>query len=367
MIRSILGSLLVAGPLVACGGEIPPLPSSWSTTSGDESTGATTVLPTTSTDTTPATTTTGLDSSTSSEPTSTTGVDSSTSGEPGSSTSGEPGSSSSGDPGSSSSSGGPACGNGLQEPGEDCDGADLAGLDCVALGGGFAGGTLACAADCTFDASGCTTCGNGVIDAGEDCDGALLGGLGCGDLGFSGGTLACDAACAYDAAACTLELWLSEYVEGGSNNKAVEVYNPTAGALALDSCEVRLYFNGGAAIGNTIPLAGSLAAGDVLVVCDDGIVDTSFCDVLDPGSFFNGDDAIELWCNGATLDVIGQIGLDPGMAWSVGGVSTLDHTLRRSCSVTVGDTNGADAFDPSLEWASFPQDTFADLGQHVCP
>lgn len=355
MKRPIFGSLLVAGPLLACGSEIPPLPSSWSSTSGDESTGSTTAAPTSSADTTPptTTTTTGLD-----------GDASTSSGEPGSSSS----SSSSGEPGSSSSSsGGPACGNGEQEAGEDCDGLDLAGLGCAALGGGFAGGTLACAAGCTFDVSGCTSCGNGVIDAGEDCDGALLGGLGCGDLGFASGTLGCDAACAYDAAACTLELWLSEYVEGGSNNKAVEVYNPTAGTLDLASCEVRLYFNGGMAIGNTIPLTGSLAGGDVLVVCDDGIIDPSSCDVLDPGAFFNGDDAIELWCNGATLDVIGQIGLDPGTEWVVGGVSTLNQTLRRSCSVTVGDTSGADAFDPSLEWTSFLLDSLADLGQHACP
>ena len=362
MNRSLLGSLLVV-PVLACGPDVPPLPSSWSSTSGDESTSTTTSVSTT--DPTPNTTT-GIDDGTSSSSSGEPG--SSSSGEPASSSSsGEPASSSSGEPASSSSSGGPACGNDLQEPGEECDGTDLAGLDCIALGGGFAGGTLACAPDCTLDAAGCTTCGNGALDAGEECDGAELGGLGCGDLGFSGGTLGCDAACAHDTAACTLELWLSEYVEGGSNNKALEVYNPTAGALELGSCEVRLYFNGGMAIGNTIPLAGSLAAGDVLVVCDDGIVDTSLCDVLDAGAFFNGDDAIELWCNGATLDVIGQIGLDPGTEWLVGGVGTRDETLRRSCAVTTGDPIGNDVFDPSLEWATFPVDTFGDLGLYVCP
>lgn len=365
MNRSFLGSLLVVVPVLACGPDVPPLPSSWSSTSSDESTSTTTALPTTTADTTPATTTGIPGTSTSGEPGTSSGEPGSSSGEPGSS-SGEPGTSS-GEPGSSSSSGGPACGNGVVDAGEECDGTDLAGLDCTALGGGFAGGTLACADDCTLDASGCTTCGNGAIDAGEACDGASLGGLGCGDLGFSGGTLGCDGACTYDTTACTLALWLSEYVEGGSNNKALEVYNPTAGALELGSCEVRLYFNGGMAVGNTIPLAGSLAAGDVLVVCDDGLVDTSACDVLDAGAFFNGDDAIELWCNGATLDVIGQLGLDPGTAWAAGGVSTADHTLRRSCSVTAGDPDGTDAFDPSLEWTAFPQDTLTDLGQHVCP
>ncbi len=358
MNRSILGSLLVV-PVLACGPDVPPLPSSWSSASDDASTSVTPPLTTTTADPPPATTSTGLDGSTTGdEPTSTTALDSSTTGEPGSTATIDP---------STSSSGGPVCGDDVQEADEACDGLDLAGLDCAALGGGFTGGALACAADCTLDTAGCTSCGNGVIDAGEACDGASLGGLGCGDFGFSGGTLGCDGACAYDTAACTLALWLSEYVEGSSNNKALEIYNPTASALDLGTCEVRLYFNGGIAIGNTIPLVGAIAGGDVVVVCDDGLVDQSACDLLDAGAFFNGDDAIELWCNGATLDVIGQIGLDPGTAWAVGGVSTADHTLRRACTVTAGDPDGSDAFDPSLEWVSFPLDAFADLGQHACP
>ncbi len=46
------------------------------------------------------------------------------------------------------------CGNGTTEPGEACDGNDLAGQSCQSLG--FAGGTLACAGDCqSFDTSGC--------------------------------------------------------------------------------------------------------------------------------------------------------------------------------------------------------------------
>ncbi len=47
--------------------------------------------------------------------------------------------------------------------------------------------------------------------------------------------------------------------------------------------------------------------------------------------------------------------------------STQDATLRRKCSVTTGDTNGSDAFDPSVQWDGFPADTFTDLGQDNCP
>lgn len=91
------------------------------------------------------------------------------------------------------------------------------------------------------------------------------------------------------------------------------------------------------------------------------------CDVLAAGNFFNGDDAIELACGATVLDVIGQIGTDPGVEWANMGVSTRDQTIRRDCTVTMGDTNGGDAFDPALEWASFAQDDFTDFGQYVCP
>ncbi len=53
--------------------------------------------------------------------------------------------------------------------GEECEGSDLNGNSCVSLG--YSGGVLACQADCTFDNSGCiSSCGNGIIDTGETCD-----------------------------------------------------------------------------------------------------------------------------------------------------------------------------------------------------
>jgi hypothetical protein len=51
------------------------------------------------------------------------------------------------------------CGNGIQEPGEQCDGADLGGQTCISLG--FISGTLSCNLGCTFNTSGCFTGGGG--------------------------------------------------------------------------------------------------------------------------------------------------------------------------------------------------------------
>ncbi len=95
------------------------------------------------------------------------------------------------------------CGDGqVNTIDEDCDGNDLDGLNCQALG--FVGGTLSCTGNCLFNTTNCTggTCGNNQLDAGEDCDGNLLGGATCMSLGFTGGNLSC-LNCNYNTAACT--------------------------------------------------------------------------------------------------------------------------------------------------------------------
>lgn len=62
----------------------------------------------------------------------------------------DPATGSSGDESDSASG---ACGDGAVDQGEQCDGADLQGLDCNALGLGS--GNVSCTAMCTFDTSMC--------------------------------------------------------------------------------------------------------------------------------------------------------------------------------------------------------------------
>lgn len=157
--------------------------------------------------------------------------------------------------------------------------------------------------------------------------------------------------------------FISEYVEGSSNNKAIEIANTGPGSIDLSACELLRYSNGGTN-GVSIPLSGTLSAGDVHVVCnpsfDSGSI--SLCDETSGNITFNGDDAVELRCNGTTLDVIGQIGTDPGSEWGSGDASTANNTICRKSSVTSGDSNGADAFDPAVEWVGLPINTFSGLG-----
>jgi predicted extracellular nuclease len=94
------------------------------------------------------------------------------------------------------------------------------------------------------------------------------------------------------------DLFISEYVEGSSLNKALEIYNGTGNTVNLgaEGYGIDIYFNGSTSPGTRIQLVGSLAPGDVFVVADDG-ADPAILAVADQTStanFFNGDDAVVL-------------------------------------------------------------------------
>ena len=166
--------------------------------------------------------------------------------------------------------------------------------------------------------------------------------------------------------ATTSELFFSEYIEGSSLNKALEIYNGTGSAIDLTAGDYRIeiYFNGSASPGTMIDLAGTVADGDVFVVADDGAAQAILdqADQTSTSNFFNGDDGVVLRKAGVVVDSFGQLSIDPGSQWPGGGEN---DTLRRNASVCAGDTDFSDAFDASAEWDSFAQDTLDGLGAHT--
>lgn len=67
------------------------------------------------------------------------------------------------------------------------------------------------------------------------------------------------------ARAAPTELSFSEYIEGTSNNKALEIFNGTGAPidLAANGYDVQMCFNGNPVCSLTIPLVGTVASGDV--------------------------------------------------------------------------------------------------------
>ena len=173
-----------------------------------------------------------------------------------------------------------------------------------------------------------------------------------------------------DARAANSDLLFSEYVEGSSNNKALEIYNGTGRSVTLDGAyDVQIFANGSPTATSTIALAGTLDSGATFVLSQARAAPAllAAANQLTSNFLFNGNDALALRHAGIIIDVIGQIGVDPGEAWGSGELSTKDTTLRRNPAVMAGDIDGTDPFEPAAGWTGWPSDTFTGLGEHTAP
>lgn len=162
----------------------------------------------------------------------------------------------------------------------------------------------------------------------------------------------------------TGDLFFSEYIEGSSFNKALEIYNSTGAEVDLSAYTVELYSNGATSPTLSATLSGTLANGDVFVIANSSASAAilAVTDMTSGVANFNGDDALVLRKEGVIIDSFGQVGTDPGSEWPGGGA---DDTLRRKADICAGDTDPSDVFDASLEWDTFAQDTFDGLGSHT--
>ncbi len=163
------------------------------------------------------------------------------------------------------------------------------------------------------------------------------------------------------------ELFFSEYIEGSSSNRAFEIYNPTNSTINLSDYVVYRNNNGSTTPSDSLFPQGNLAPYDVFVATNPG-TSLSFLitesDTTHSITFYNGDDA--LWLKKIstqdTIDVIGQIGVDPGSGWPVGSGATNNNTLIRQILIQQGNTNWAIG---TTEWDVFPIDMDDSLGNHT--
>jgi endonuclease I/chitodextrinase len=154
------------------------------------------------------------------------------------------------------------------------------------------------------------------------------------------------------------ELFFSEYVEGSSNNKALEIANFTGTAVDLSVYTIQKQSNGAGgwinpysfttptlADGSALVVANSLSNATILGLADEIRVGAP----LD----FNGNDPVGLFKNGVLIDVIGTFNNTANFS--------VNETMRRKPTITSPNTT----FDKAGEWNVFPTDTFGDLGTHT--
>jgi predicted extracellular nuclease len=170
--------------------------------------------------------------------------------------------------------------------------------------------------------------------------------------------------------------FFSEYIEGSSYNKALEIYNGTGSPVNLSDYQVMLFSNGASSASTTLTLSGVLDHNDVYTLAHSNadFALTSLADYINNGGVlnYNGDDALALYkvSTQSYVDIFGVIDDDPGDAWTAGDLSTVDKTLVRKPGVTEGITQnpigtGSSAFTTlGTEWDSYAVDTFSYFGSH---
>lgn len=192
---------------------------------------------------------------------------------------------------------------------------------------------------------------------------------------------------------CT-EVFISEYVEGSGNDKALELYNPTGTAINLSGYRIERFSNGSSTSnsGGVTNLTGTIQPYSTFVITN-GQTTTqtnspacspalqAMADQLDGAypapTYMNGNDAIALFKNTVMIDLMGKIGdaaMTSAYGWgdqppydgSVGRVWTENHTLIRKASVKTGVTANPDPFIVNQQWDSLPKDTWTNLGSHTC-
>ena len=207
------------------------------------------------------------------------------------------------------------------------------------------------------------------------------------------------------------KIFISEYVEGWGNNKAVEIYNPTASSINLGEYFVARYSNGSttATVANSVQLSGTIQPFSVFVAVLDKRDENGtgqeapiwdslevrgdgfFSPVYNTSNAFywNGNDAVMLAkgtlpfdpavlinatnvSNFSIIDVFGKIGENPANetgssagndgAWStqfpystgLGVLVTKDHSMIRKANIKKGVITNPSFFDPLLEWDTIP-------------
>jgi hypothetical protein len=163
------------------------------------------------------------------------------------------------------------------------------------------------------------------------------------------------------------DLFISEYVEGSSNNKYIEIFNGTGTSVDLSGYQLLYFSNGASSASTTNTLSGILQNNSVVVYKNSGSTIFSGSSTINSSVNFNGNDAFALYkiATSSYVDIIGQIGDDPVTAWTSGSHSTKDKTLVRKSTIKSGVTSNPIGF-PTLatEWDLYTIDDVSNLGTH---
>jgi len=178
------------------------------------------------------------------------------------------------------------------------------------------------------------------------------------------------------------DLFFSEIIKGSGNNKAIEIFNPSADTVSLNNYRIASSTNGGGWKTSyyIFPDRAVIKPLDVFVIlkanADTSIVDFSVADDSTNSSVlgFTGNDArgiqkFDIFTK--SWKFIDKFGYpDSAANFDVAGISAaaFDHTLIRKPNVKFGNTDWAKSAGTNTEnseWMVYNKNDFSDLGKHT--
>jgi endonuclease I len=145
------------------------------------------------------------------------------------------------------------------------------------------------------------------------------------------------------------DLFISEYVEGSSYNKGIEIANLTGASVSLSGYSLRKQTNGSGSW-STLNLSGTIANGDVYTLANSSASFSADLKTSNSVLSFNGNDAIALFKGETLIDIVG--------VYNSGSYFGQDVTLvRKSSAYSPSSTYNAS------NWTSYSQNTFSYFGQ----
>lgn len=154
------------------------------------------------------------------------------------------------------------------------------------------------------------------------------------------------------------DLFISEYVEGSSYNKYIEIFNGTGADVELSGYSLGKDGNGSGEF-SLEPLSGTLPNGAVIVLAngqaDLKLLNDGVVVIAHGGVNHNGDDQVALFKGETEID---RIGIAGDVDWGK------EKTFRRKSSVVTGKTGENNANDNG-EWDVFEQNAVDGIGTHT--
>ena len=150
-------------------------------------------------------------------------------------------------------------------------------------------------------------------------------------------------------------LIISEYVEGSSYNKYLEIYNPTGSDVDLSSYSLVLFTNGDADKKQTFDLTGTISAGATKVYKNSQAkIYTGEAEVSNDVINFNGNDPIALLYGN---DIVDMFGPEPQSGKTIDDFAK-DVTVRRNVEAVK-----ASPIYVESDWTVVEKDDVSNLGK----